>query len=212
MVTPNEFLRTEMNVLSRGFIPPEDVAHAEREPIAMVRSHITWAGVIAGSILTIALVALSCSFAIACGVPAFSGIGGVGDIGVTGVERTYGLGTGVWSVITSIIAFGAGGWLAACLTSSINARYRVLHGAMAWALAVGILLLGDGGIGVLAGRGMGLLATIREMVVVAPRIAPAWGAFVSLAFGLIAAICGGALPDLFRGDRKVVTTMPATEL
>jgi hypothetical protein len=175
-----------MNVLSRGFIPPEDVAKVEREPIAMIRSHITWGGVIGGSVLTFGLLALSCSFATACGLPVVAGDG------------TYGFGAGLWSIITAIIAFGSGGWLGACLASTINARYRVLHGVMVWALTIGlIVLLSEGGASMLVGRNVGLISGIREMVLVAPRIGPAWGAFISLAVGLAAAICGGALPDLF---------------
>lgn len=187
MVSPNEFIRGEINVLSRGFIPPEEVAAAERQPLAMVRSRISWGSVIGGGLLTLGLLILSSALALACGVPAFSG------------EGPYGLGAGVWSVLSAIIAFGCGGWLSACLTSAIDARYRVLHGVLLWALVIPLIaLLHEGGIvgGILLTRGGSLLADVHQMVITAPRVGPAWGAFLAMALGLVASICGGAMVDL----------------
>jgi len=199
MVSPNEFIRSEINVLSRGFVPPEEVAGAEREPLAMVRSRVSWGSVIGGSLLTLGLLTLSSSLAYACGVPAFTG------------EGTYGFGAGVWSVLSALIAFGCGGWLAACLASTVDARYRILHGVLTWALAIPLIVILSEGSLVLARGGL-MLGVIREMVIVAPRVGPAWGAFLSLAVGMIAAICGGAMVDLALVRKSDITSRTAAPI
>lgn len=102
MISANEFLKTEMNVLSRGFIPPEEVEALERQPLAMARSHVSWGGIIAGSLLAVSLLVFSCALAYACGIPAFAENG------------TYGLGAGLWSICSAIIAFWSW-WLACCV-------------------------------------------------------------------------------------------------
>jgi hypothetical protein len=172
-----------MDVLSRGFIAPEEVAAAERQPIAMVRSHASWGSIIAGSLVCVSLLTLSSSLAYACGVPAFSG------------SNDYGVGAGIWSIVTAIVAFGVGGWLAGYLASPVDGRYRLLHGLMTWGLTVPLILLLFGGAGLMVNR-PGIIGTdIHEMTIVAPRIGGAWGAFISLAVGLIAALVSGAFVD-----------------
>lgn len=195
MIGANEFLRTKMNVLSRGFIPPEEVEAVERQPIAMTRSHISWGSVIAGSLLTISLLALSSCFAYACGVPAFS----VSDV-------DYGFGTGVWSVITAIIAFGAGGWLAACLASTLDSRFGILHGVVVWGLTIPLLLFLGERTGIFGSNGT-IQSNIREMVLIAPSTGGAWGALVSMVAGLAAAIIGGGM--LYIAPRSDVASRPS---
>lgn len=189
MIGANEFLRTEMNVLSRGFIPREEVEAAERQPLAMTRSHISWGGVIAGSLLTISLLVLSSALAYACGVPAFSDTG------------PYGLGAGVWSICTAVIAFGAGGWLAACLASTLDSRFGFLQGVVVWALSVPLLLILTERITLFAGSGI-IYSNLREMMLVAPGTGGAWGIVLSLIAGLVAAICGGIMMHV--GQRQTV--------
>lgn len=200
MVRPNEFLKSEINVLSRGFVPPEEVATAERQPIAMVRSHVSWGAVIAGSLLTIGLLAHSATFAFACGVPAFDGTG------------PYGWGAGIWSVLTALIAFGSGAWLAGCLTSTVDARYRFLQGVVTWAVSIPLLVVLCEGAGLLLpGRAGVIVDNMREMILYGPRLGGAWGAVIAQFVGLIAAICGGALMDYQLRNRRTVTRTAAAE-
>lgn len=194
MIGANEFLKTEMNVLSRGFIPPEEVEAAERQPLAMARSHISWGGVIAGSLLTVSLLVFSCSLAYACGIPAFTGSG------------SYGVGAAIWSICSAIIAFGAGGWLAACLASTLDSRYGFLQGVVVWALTIPLLLTLTERLSLLAGNGV-VDSNLREMALIAPRIGGSWGVVLSLAAGLVAAMIGGTM--IHMSSRRNVTATPS---
>ncbi len=185
MIGANEFLRTKMDVLSRGFIPTEEVEAVERQPIAMTRSHLSWGSIFAGSLLTVSLLVLSGSLAYACGVPTFSESG------------TYGLGAGIWSIVTAFIAFGAGGWLAACLASTLDTRFGFLHGVVVWALSIPVLLVLTERISIFSATGT-IYSNLREMVLIGPGTSGAWGAFISMAVGLAAAMLGGAMLHILR--------------
>lgn len=176
-------------VTDRGFIPPEEIA---RQPIALVRSHVSWGSVIAGSLLCLALLTLSASLAYACGVPAYVGTG------------VYGWGAGAWSIVTAVIVFFCGGWLSAYLSAATDQRYSVLHGIMAWALTIPLVLffLGGNFVGNLNTVGGTMANDVRFMTLFAHRVGPAWGAWVSLACGLIFAAIGGAMA-IMPGRRRV---------
>mgnify|MGYP001549231124 CR=1 FL=1 len=160
---------------------------ALREPLLNGRSYVCWGAVIAGSLAAIALILLSSLLGYACGVPAFAG-------------GTYGWGAGAWSVITAAIAFFAGGALVGYFTPSGEQRNGALHGFMAWVLALPLILIFTG-----AAAGMfhatasgGLLRdTMQPSALSQPTwgsaTGAAWGAFISIAIGLIFAAIGGTV-------------------
>ncbi len=182
-------------VTGRGFISPEESAAMERQASVMIRSHVSWGSVIAGTLLALSLLVLSATFAYAVGVPAFRGTG------------AYGWGAGIWSVVTSIICFFLGGWLAAHLAAATDRQYRVLHGVMTWALAIPLILLIFGvGQTVLTNQAGLIGSDVTRMAItgsplagpVVPgmtRVGAAWGGFISLILGLISAAVGASATE-----------------
>lgn len=195
MVSPQNPQPTAPGTTTRGFITPEEAAAVERQAPVMIRSHVSWGSVISGSLLTVSLLILSSVFAYACGVPAFRGTG------------TYGFGAGVWSVISSIIAFFFGGWLASHLAAATDRQYRMLHGVAVWSLALPLILILFGtGLTVLTNRAGFVGSDVTRMAITGtPMVGPAiqgvsnvgaaWGGFISLVLGLIAAGIGGSAAE-----------------
>jgi len=185
-------------VTGRGFVPAEETQVVRGPSLLLARSHVSWGSVIAGSLLSISILILSSSLAYACGVPAYSGQ----------EMAVYGWGAGLWAVITSIIAFYAGGCLAAYMSSAADYRYHMLHGVLTWALALPLLLI------ILSWGGVAASGTVSEGVRTM-QFHPAfrqpnwsgltgasWGAFISLACGLIFAAIGGATMAGTRGRNR----------
>ena len=62
--------------------------------------------------------------------------------------RAFGIGAGVWSAISALIAFFIGGWLAARSAAVRSEGSGVLNGAMVWVVAIPLMLyMIMGGIG-----------------------------------------------------------------
>ncbi|MGE5610742.1 MAG: hypothetical protein ACM359_15940 [Bacillota bacterium] len=198
----------------RGFVTPEEAQAGIYQPQpTLARSRISWGAVIAGSLLATSILVLSGSLAYACGVPAFAG-------------GPYGWGAGIWSIITAAIAFYAGGCLSAYLAGGTNLAYsNMLHGVMAWVLAVPLIMVLFSGTHGMFSQG-GLMAsdvtrmvisgnpqaTVNPMITAQSTVNPspnlhltgaAWGAWISLAVGLIFAAIGGSsvMGDRFMGNR-----------
>ena len=204
---PNAGVVGSTTTTGRGFVPAEETQVA-RMPTSLVlaRSNVSWGSVIAGSLLAVAIMILSASLAYACGVPAYSGQ----------EQAAYGWGAGIWAVVTSIIAFYAGGCLAAYMSASTDYRFHMLHGVLTWALVIPLTLLILSW-GALSLRGM-IPADVRTMEFRTSFVQPtwahstgaAWGAFISLACGLIFAAIGGATMSGTRRDRGYVATTGTT--
>jgi hypothetical protein len=93
-----------------------------------VRTRLAWCAVIAGALTSLAILTLASAFGAACGVPAFRG-------------GPYGVGALFWSMISSIIAFFFGGMVVEYLTRRGESRLGILHGMLAWVLAVNLVAL-----------------------------------------------------------------------
>ncbi len=184
-------------VTGRGFVPAEETQVARvPQTLVLARSHVSWGAVIAGSLLSISILILSASLAYACGISAYSGQ----NMG------HYGWGAGIWAVVTSIIAFYSGACLSAYMSASADYRFHMLHGVLTWALALPLLLI------ILSWGGMATGGVMSEGVRTM-QFHPAfqqpnwsgltgasWGAFISLACGLIFAAIGGASVSGMRRD------------
>jgi hypothetical protein len=67
--------------------------------------------------------------------------------------RAFGIGAGIWSAISALIAFFVGGWLASRSAAVRSEGSGVLNGAMVWVVAVPLMLyMIIGGVGGLLGN------------------------------------------------------------
>jgi len=60
-------------------------------------------------------------------------------------QRNYSIGAGIWSIISALVSFYIGGWLAARSAAAVGERNGLLNGAMVWAVAIPLLLFLLGG-------------------------------------------------------------------
>ena len=180
-----------MNHISDGATSQQNVAASDRRliheeevvpSIVSGRTRLAWGAVIAGSITAISLLVLSSSLAYACDIRGFAAQG-------------YGWGSGVWAVLTAVIAFFCGGVLVSYLSPACEQRAGLVHGFLAWALAIPLLLLMSM---LTAGRTF-IFGDVLHMTLQPPINQPsftayhgaAWGTFIAMACGLLFAAIGG---------------------
>lgn len=102
---------------------------------AYISSRISWAAIFAGAILSVGLWLLLHVMGLAAGLTAI-------DPQSPSSLRSAGIGTGVWSIIASLIALFAGGVLAGHIAGPVDRLGGALHGAVLWALnTLGSLVL-----------------------------------------------------------------------
>lgn len=166
-------MREEIHVdPSVSTVPP---VHTVSRLVPAAVKRISWAAVFAG--LTVAL-----------GVQLILSLLGIG-IGATTIDPLteqnpmsgIGLGTGIWFMITSLIALFAGGWVAGRMAGIPRNLDSVLHGFLTWGLVtlltfylltttVGSLISGAAGV-----LGKTLSAVGQGVAAVAPEAASALG-------------------------------------
>jgi hypothetical protein len=77
----------------------------------------------------------------------------------------FGLGAGIWSAVSTILAFLVGGWLAARTAATQGRNSGVLHGAMVWVVAIPLVLyLLSSGLGALLNTAGNVAATAAAAV------------------------------------------------
>ncbi|HWP40581.1 MAG TPA: hypothetical protein VNL70_06605 [Tepidisphaeraceae bacterium] len=59
--------------------------------------------------------------------------------------RAWSWGAGIWSILSALISFLVGGWIAARSAATVGERNGLLNGAMVWAVAIPLLLFLLGG-------------------------------------------------------------------
>jgi len=155
-------------------------------------SGVPWGGIIAGSVVTISLLALSTAFAVACDVPAYRG----GD---------YGFGAGVWACLTSIVAFFVG----AAVAGMVMPRERLggaVRGMITWSLTIVLtVVLSMSTVGFLrAPSNIG--AAVNPDALAMSINGAAWGTFIAMILGLAAAVVGGVFGGI--SARAMTTSRP----
>ena len=103
---------------------------------------VRWGPILAGLFAALATLAVLAILGLAIGASAFT----PGDQG-----STFGLGAGIWGAVSTLLAFGVGGWIAA-RTAAVRGRSSgILNGAMVWFVAIPLLIYALGaGIGAIA--------------------------------------------------------------
>jgi hypothetical protein len=195
--TMDELLATTRPM--REVVLPDAVPQSvTRTLVVMPVDRVRWAAVLTGLVVALVAVALLSVLGLAIGLTTST----PGDI-----AGTLGLGRGVWTAISALIALVAGGW-AAARTAAVPGRANgALNGAMVW-VAAALLVFA------LLGSGLATLAAVAGNVVTAgiqltapftgqaaangPDILSAgsiaaWGMLLALLLGLVAATLGGLL-------------------
>jgi hypothetical protein len=125
---------------------------------AHVHRRISWAAIFGGVVLVVAVQLLLSLLGAGLGL-------GTIDInaGSTPTATTLGIGAGIWWVISSCIALGAGGFVSAWL-AGIEIRFDgVLHGLVTWGIATLLtLLLLTSAIGGIIGGGFSALGSVAS--------------------------------------------------
>lgn len=102
----------------------------QAEDVIPVRSRISWAAVVAGSLLALATVALLNLLGAAIGL----------SINDTVSGRNLAIGAVVWAVLVTAGALFLGGFIASQMTTGENKMEGVLYGLLVWALVFGLLM------------------------------------------------------------------------
>lgn len=103
---------------------------------------VRWGPILAGIFAAMSVLTLLSVLGLAIGLTAWD----PGDD-----TRNYSVGAGIWSILSALIAFFIGGWLAARSAAAVGERNGLLNGAMVWAVTIPLLIF-------LLGGGMAALA------------------------------------------------------
>jgi hypothetical protein len=109
-----------------GSAPDLNINTAVVTPVDRVR----WPAIIAGLFAALSALFLLSILGIAIGLSTYD----AGDD-----ARRFGIGAGIWGIISMIIAFFFGGWLAARSASLRGERTGLMNGALVWAVAIPLL-------------------------------------------------------------------------
>src|SRR3569623_2279150 len=126
------------------------------------RALISWGAIIAGLFFVITASWLLFLLGSAIG-------GSIADASdMEAIGKGFGLGAAIWIVLSGIISFFLGGWVAARLSGRPGDNDGVLHGLTLWSVATVVMLeLGSWGIGSVIHAGQGLIngtASLGKMV------------------------------------------------
>jgi hypothetical protein len=103
--------------------------------------HVRWGAVIAGIFATITTLLGLAVLGLAVGLSAFDAGTGAND-----PLSAFGVGAGVWGLISGLIAFGLGGYMAGATARTRGGDRGALQGAMVWIVTIPLtlILLGSG--------------------------------------------------------------------
>lgn len=186
-------------------------AHATATAVTPT-DRVRWGPILAGLFAALSTLALLSVLGVAIGLTAWD----AGDPGTA-----FGIGAGIWGIISTLIAFGVGGWVAAATAAVRGETNGSINGAMVWAVAIPVMLfLAAGGLTSLAGTAAG--AADQNPQIMAYPQSPAdtgaamegqaademadnaawsaWGTLIALLLGLAAAAGGGYLGARKLGD------------
>jgi hypothetical protein len=122
---------------------PNDYVGDRPVPIAVTNYHdqVRWGPIVAGLVIALSTQLVLSALGVAVGAT---------NIGDSGAPRTdapgVGVGVGIWSIISLLIALFVGGWTASRTSGRINRNSALLNGAILWAstLALSAWLLSSG--------------------------------------------------------------------
>lgn len=191
MVTNVRTYETGTVASDRGVADPNYVEASH--PAHHGPMHMHWGSVVAGFFVALSVMALLTALGAAIGATAYD----PGDD-----ARRFGIGTGIWALISALVSFIVGGFVAARLSGHTDRQNGLFHGFMVWAVTIPLLAF-------LVGSGITRLASGAARTDMTPNIGAvdnrnaddaksaamkaAWGALASLLLGMGAASLGGHL-------------------
>jgi hypothetical protein len=106
-----------------------DIVHTNEEHVA-VRSRVSWAAIMAGAVVSIAVYLVMTLLGAAIG------------LSVNNAASADGLGTGaaVWAVMTTAVALFAGGWVAAQSVVGETKGEAVVHAIIMWGVVMAMIM------------------------------------------------------------------------
>jgi hypothetical protein len=208
MVTNVRTYETGTAVSDRGIADPNYVESGH--PTHHGPMHVHWGSVFAGLFVALSVMALLSALGAAIGATAYD----PGDD-----ARRWGIGTGIWALISALISFIVGGFVAARTSGHTDRQNGLFHGFMVWAVTIPLLafLVGSGLTRLTSGAIRADMSPnparvdTRDMAPQDPKkaaMAAAWGALASLLLGMGAGARGG--PQGARGLPRVEDLKPKT--
>ena len=146
-----------------------------------------WGPVFAGFFVALSLSVLLGVLGVAFGIQLAS---------PTGAAEVSGTGAAIWAAVVLIVSFFVGGWLAARTTAISTPEVGLIHGVAVWAVTIAVLLvlgaLGIAGVvSVVTGQGGPATAPAAPGSALSLAQGAAWGTFIAMLLGLVAAAIGG---------------------
>lgn len=165
---------------------------------------VRWGPILAGLFAALSTLALLGVLGVAIGLTAY-------DAGDPGTR--FGIGAGIWGMISALLAFGVGGWVAARTAAVRGESNGMINGAMVWAVAIPVMLfMAAGGMASMMGPASEMATDPAPQVmgyaqppadtgisgqtvddVTTGAAWSAWGTLIALLLGLGAAAGGGYL-------------------
>ena len=135
--------------MSRSYDPNLSGGQTDPENMMMTATvrpadRVRWSAIFAGLVTTIAAMVLLSVLGAAIGLSSYD----QGDSG-----RGYGVAAGLWAIISAILAFFAGGYIAARTAGIFGRDNAILNGTMVWATTIplSLFLLTGGAMSLLSG-------------------------------------------------------------
>lgn len=102
---------------------------ARPDPTLAAVRRISWAAIFAGLFVALAIELLLSLLGVGFGAGTIHAVSGT-----SATAGSLGIGSGIWFLISTLVALFAGGWVAGRLAGMPRATDGVLHGIVAWSL------------------------------------------------------------------------------
>lgn len=161
MATERERIREEEPRNTPGVYATAGTARTMETVSTEIPDLVRWGPIVAGLFITLALLVVLSVLGLAIGLSSYN----VGD-----PLSNFGVGAGVWGIISALVAFGVGGWVAGGTIGLRGRNNGAINGAILWAVAIPLLLF-------MLASGVGTLLTTAGQVVAsgAEIVGPAAG-------------------------------------
>lgn len=173
-------------------VPGAAAATAAPEGAPALPPRASWGAIIAGATVALAIGLMLNTLGVAVGATAVDAVSGD-----TPSAATFGIGAGIWLVVSNLIGLAAGGYVAARLSGTADGTDAVLHGIGVWAIAflVSAVLLGN----IVSGTASTMSAAVSSVA----------GGAASGAGSAVSAVAGQANPQALAERARMALSGPS---